>query len=102
MPLRFAMVLYPVSMLAWKLSRPSAIEEFDRVAAYSAATSRKPSSLGVPNKTAKKATAKGLLIAVGDGRFYLDRAAVRRAELVTTIGLIVGTLLFIPIMWLML
>lgn len=102
MPFRIGLLLYPLSIAAWKLSRPSVIAEFDKVNAYSEETSRKPASLGLPGKATRRAIARKLLLPVGDGRFYLDRIAVRRAETQGIVLLVLGTLAFIPLVWLML
>jgi hypothetical protein len=84
------------------MSRPSVIGEFDKVEAYTPETSRKPSSLGLTHKATKRAIAKKLLVSVGDGRFYLDRAAVKRSDLRSTTIMIVAFVASLPLLWLML
>lgn len=102
MPFRIGLVMYPLAIAAWKLSRPSVIGEFDKVEAYSPETSRKPSSLGLSHKATKRAIAKKLLVSMGDGRYYLDREAVKRSALRSTLFMVVGIVATLPLLWLML
>jgi len=82
MPARvgIGLLAYPLFLFGLFASRSSAVGEFERAGAIDASTSRRPESLSVPRSKVKKDLAKGLLVAVGDGRYYVDRAAVKRRD----------------------
>jgi hypothetical protein len=44
---------------------------------------------------------KGLLVGVGDGRYYLDRSAVRRSDLRGFTMMAFVALTFVPLVWLL-
>lgn len=101
MPLRLAALAYPAFFGALYLSRPNAVAAFEKANAYSVETSRRPKSLEVPLKPLKKAVKKGLLIPVGDGRYYVNRAAVRRSDRKKILFFVLVLLTFLPFLWLM-
>ncbi len=74
------MVAYPIAVVLLAASRPSAIGAFEAVKAYTPETARRPQGLKVRLKSVAKAVRKGLLVPVGDGRYYVDRRAVRRQD----------------------
>ena len=80
MPFRLAALAYPMVALGLLASRTSAVAEFERAGAFDESTARRPESLEVRRKLVQKAVAKKLLVAVGDGRFYVDRAATKRRD----------------------
>lgn len=99
--MRIGLLAYPLLAMAVQLGKPSAVGAFERAGAISPETSRKPSSLEVPAKAVRRAVKKGLLVGVGDGRYYLDRSAVRRSDLrgLATMGFV--ALSFVPLVWLL-
>ena len=101
MPMRLAALAYPAFAAALFLSRPNAIAAFEKADAYTPETSRRPKSLNVPLKLVKKAVKKGQLIPVGDGRFYVDRNAVRKADRNKIVIAVLVLLSFLPLLWLM-
>lgn len=100
MPFRAAALAYPAFVAALYLSRPNAVAEFEKAGAYSPETSRRPQSLKVRRKLVKKAVNKKLLVAVGDGRYYVDKAAVRRSDRKKLILFVLTLLSFLPLLWL--
>ncbi|MCL4222397.1 MAG: hypothetical protein KJZ65_13620 [Phycisphaerales bacterium] len=102
MPARVGLLAYPVFVLVTQLSKPSAVPAFEKAGAFSPETSRRPSSLNVPMKAMRRALRRNLLVPVGDGRFYLDRHALRRADRRNMIIMAIGLLAFLPLAWLML
>jgi len=88
-------------MAALFMSRPNAVASFEKANAYSPQTSRRPESLKVRRKLVKKAVDKGLLVAVGDGRYYLDRDAMKRADRKKMIMIALVVLTFLPLLWMM-
>ncbi len=102
MPLRVGLLAYPIFVLVTQLSKPTAVPAFEKAEAFSPESSRRPSSLNVPMKAMRRGLKKKLLVPVGDGRFYLDRAALRRADRRNVIVMGVALLAFIPLAWLML
>jgi|GEM_PF-2753713 len=101
MPLRLAALAYPAFAAALYLSRPNAVAAYEKAGAYSRETSRRPESLEVRRKVLKKAVDKGLLIPVGDGRYYLDRDAVRQADRRKIYFWVFVLLSFLPLLWLL-
>lgn len=102
MPARIGLLAYPVFVLVTQLSKPSAVPAFEKAEAFTPETSRRPTSLNVPMKAMRRALKKKLLVPVGDGRFYLDRQALRRADRRNMIVMGVSLLAFLPLAWLML
>jgi hypothetical protein len=100
MPLRIGLLAYPLMIFALQMGRPSATAAFERAGAVTPETSRRPSTLEVPMRATRRAIRKKLLVPVGDGRFYLDERAVRRADRRTMILMIIATAAFVPIVWL--
>jgi hypothetical protein len=100
MPLRIGLLAYPLMIFAVQMGRPSATAAFERAGATTPETSRRPSSLEVPMRATRRALRKKLLVPVGDGRYYLDERAVRRADRRTMILMVIATASFIPVLWL--
>jgi hypothetical protein len=80
MPFRLGVLAYPLFITVIYAARPNAVAAFEKADAYSPETSRRPASIAVPQKTVTKAVRKGLLVATGDGRYYVDRDAVKRRD----------------------
>lgn len=81
MPYRIGMVVGPIMLIASARSMGKSVPaRFYDVEAFDEATSRRPASLGVDRVAfINDAVRAGLLVPVGDGRFYVDRARfVRR------------------------
>lgn len=91
MPYKFGALLYPSILLAVVVGQsrtPAA--RFAKAGAFSPETSRRPSSLGVTGLgLIEHAVKTGVLVPVGDGRFYVDRARHRRRQTVTLTSLAV-------------
>ncbi|KAA0215637.1 MAG: hypothetical protein DYG94_08570 [Leptolyngbya sp. PLA3] len=102
MPLRVGLLAYPMFVVITQLSRPSAVPAFEKAEAFTPETSRRPSSLNVPMKAMRRGQKKKLLVPVGDGRYYLDRAALKRADRRSMFILVLALLGFLPLAWLML
>ena len=101
MPMRLAALAYPAFAAGLFLSRLNAVAEFEKVNAYSPETARRPKSLQVRLKLVKKAVKKGLLIPMGDGRYYVDREAVRRSDRKKIFYFVFVLLSFVPFLWLL-
>lgn len=102
MPFRVGLLAYPAFVIVAQLGKPSAVPEFEKAGAFSSETSRRPSSLNVSMKAMRRASKKGLLVPVGDGRYYLDRNALRRADRRMLFMLVGGFVAFIPLAWVLL
>ena len=101
MPLRIATLAYPLMIAAVQFGKPSATAAFEDAGAVSAETSRKADSLRVPRKALARAVKKGLVVPVGDGRYYIDRAAVKRSDRRTLIITALGLLSAVPLIWIL-
>lgn len=101
MPFRMAALAYPAFAAALYLGLPNAVADFEKAGAISPETSRRPDSLGISRKRTKKAAAKGLLVALGDGRYYVNQAAVRKSDRKKMIAFVLALLSFLPLLWLM-
>jgi len=101
MPFRLGILAYPAFFLVTQLARSSAVAAFEKAGAYDEATSRRAASLHVSRKAIARAMRKRLLVATRDGRYYLDRQAVRRSDRRTMLWLALGLVSFIPLVWLM-
>ena len=95
-----AALAYPAFVGTLYFSRPNVVAAFKKAGAFTAQTSRRPDSLKVGRIPTGKAAKKGLLIPVGDGRFYIDRAALRRADRKKWVVLALLLLPFLPFLWL--
>lgn len=93
--LKIGAVAYPVALLLLARKMPSPVAAFRRAGAYSAATARKPGSLGLSGAWLfEGALRSGLVVATPDGRYYLDREKDRRRRRVfqmVVIGFLVVT-----------
>ncbi|GAB4383008.1 MAG: hypothetical protein Kow0022_01770 [Phycisphaerales bacterium] len=102
MPFRVGLLAYPAFVLMAQFGKASAVPEFEKAEAFSPESSRRPSSLNVSMKAVRKATKKKLLVPVGDGRYYVDREALRRSDRRMAICLIGGFIAFLPLAWVLL
>lgn len=102
MPIRIGLLTYPVLLAAAALGRPDAVSAFEAADAYSPESSRRPDGLGVPRKALHRAVRKGLVIPVGDGRYYLDRVAMKRADRKKLTMLVVTGVSMLPLLWVVL
>ncbi len=85
MPLRVGLIAYPVFVVFLALSKRGTVSKFVQAHAVSPETARKPVSVGVNDPDAvRSATAKKLLIATGDGRFYVDEKRYRARQRMVT------------------
>ena len=101
MPFRAAALAYPAFALALYLGRPNAVADFERAGANSPQTARRPESLKVRRKHVDKAVKRKFLIALGDGRYYVDAPAVRRADRKKMILFVLSLLTFLPLLYLL-
>jgi len=73
MPFRIGAVAYPIGLLLLARKLPSPVAAFRKASAYSVETARKPASLGLTGAWLFEGALKsGLVVATGDGRYYLD------------------------------
>lgn len=88
MPAKFAALLYPAFLLALAArGSRSPAARFARAQAFSPETSRRPASLGLGALAPiGDLVRSGVLVAVGDGRYYLDRERYRRTRTRTLAG----------------
>lgn len=101
MPFRAAALAYPAAILLIQMSRSTAVPAYEKAGAVDVDSSRRPSGLEVSAKSVRKAVQKRLLVPVGDGRYYLDQAAVRRSDRKNMLVLALATAAFIPLLWLL-
>lgn len=101
MPLRFGVLAYPAFAFMMYFGRPSAAGVLKDAGAISPESARRPERLGVSQKALGRAVRKNLLVGLGDGRFYLDQAAARRANRKAAGVLFVTLLSFAPLVWLL-
>ncbi len=96
MPFRIGLVAYPLFLLLTARQKSSAASRFLAAGAVSPETARNPDSLGIPRTLGlvKSGVRTGVLVPVGDGRYFVNvRAYTRRRNLV--VGLLIGgSLLF--------
>lgn len=82
--MKFSLLLMPLFILAMILNRPGPVTVFRRAGAISPQTARRPSSLKIENMDLVKDAAKsGRLIALDDGRYYVDVPRVKRRQRIT-------------------
>jgi hypothetical protein len=101
MSFRIGVFAYPAFILVIQMARPNAVHAFEKAGAFSLATSRKPQSLEVPRRALVRAVKKKLLLPTGDGRYYLDRHALKRSDRRTLWIMALGLLAFLPLVWVM-
>ncbi|MCA9293818.1 MAG: hypothetical protein KDA20_08390 [Phycisphaerales bacterium] len=80
MPMRIGLIAYPAFIMMMQVAKPSAVPAFEKARAFDADSARRPQSLEVRQKAVRKAVNKGLLVAAGNGRYYLDRAKVKKSD----------------------
>jgi hypothetical protein len=102
MPMRIGLLAYPAFFIVLQIAKPSAVPAFEAVNAYTPETSRRPQSLEVKQKALRKAVKKKLLVPVGDGRYYLDRAAVKRRDRANLVLMGIVALTAIPVAFMVL
>ena len=89
--MKFMIFLMPVMLLitAWKSRGSGVVATFRKAGALSAATARKPTSVGTLHPDfVRKAARRGTLIDMGDGRYYvnLPRVEQRRKRTMMMLG----------------
>lgn len=104
MPFRIGAVAYPVALLMLARKMPSPLAAFRRAGACSPKTARRPASLGLSGAWLfEGAVRRGLIVATGDGRYYLDpqrdRAHRRKCRIAIAAVLVLTTPL---VAWLLL
>lgn len=70
--LKLGMIAYPVVAIGLMAHKNAAIGPFVDADAFSAETARKPASLKVDYRAVRRAVRSGVLVAVGDGRYFVD------------------------------
>jgi hypothetical protein len=104
MPLRLTLLVYPLFAIAVAASRNGGIGPFLQAGAISPETARKPASLCIRNVDAVRSAARrGILIDVGNGRYYLNQGKYRRRRRLTTAvlvsaGVVIGLLTILAFM----
>lgn len=101
MPMRVAAMAYPLVAMALIARKNAAIGPFVDVDAFSPETARKPESLKVDYRSVRRALRAGVLVAVGDGRYFVDQRAwkkrfLRNAVVFGGIGAVFLGLVFFP------
>ena len=74
MPMRLGLIVYPLFILALMFGKSAGtVSKFMKAGAQSAATARKPASVGVSDmELVKRAEKRRALIGTGDGRYYVN------------------------------
>ena len=101
MPLKLGMVAYPIVAMGMIAHKNAAVGPFADVNAFSADTARKPESLKVDYRAVRRAVKSGVLVAVGDGRYFVDqktwkRRFMRNVVVFGGIGAAIAFVLFLP------
>lgn len=79
MPLRLTMLAYPAFFIVLAAKPSGVVGKYRKAGAISLDTARKPASVGVSERRwVDDAVRSGVLVAVGDGRFYVDMVAFKR------------------------
>ncbi|MCA9312045.1 MAG: hypothetical protein KDA21_12610 [Phycisphaerales bacterium] len=102
MPFRVGVLAYPLFLMVIGASRADAVGPYERAEAYTPERSRRPESLNVPYKAIRRALKRGLLVAAGPGRYYLDRKAVARRDrnrLLLWGSVILSTIAMVVLLW---
>ncbi|MBK7405717.1 MAG: hypothetical protein IPJ41_14140 [Phycisphaerales bacterium] len=96
MPFRVGLLLYPVFLLLTARTKNSAAAKFRSAGALSPETARRPESFDLPRTLGviQDGVRRGLLIPVGDGRYYLDLGAHKRRRRFRLGMYLAGTLAF--------
>ncbi len=89
MPLRIGLIAYPLFAIAVALSKGGIVSKFARAGALSPETARKPGSLSINDvEMVKSAAKRGMLVATGDGRYYVNRTKYKRRQRFINAGLL--------------
>lgn len=89
MPLRIGLIIYPLFAVAVAGSKGGVVSKFARAHATSPGTARKPASLSIRDlDTVRSAARHGLLVATGDGRYYVNLPRYVRRQRWVKAGLI--------------
>lgn len=78
MPMKLGLALYPLVAIGLIAHRSAAIGPFVDVDAFGPETARKPESLKVDYRAVRRAVRAGVLVPVGDGRYFVDQRAWKR------------------------
>jgi len=77
--LGFGMLIMPVTILMLMRKDPGPVGTFLRAGAVSEETARRPSAIGIVRLfLVQDAAKRGVLVGLGDGRFYVDVLTYRR------------------------
>lgn len=77
----WTMLLFPLFIIALAVGRKGVVSTFARARAFSPETARRPKSLKLENEDlVRDAVKRGKLIALGDGRYYLNAEKFRRRQ----------------------
>ena len=79
MPIRIGLLLYSLLPLGLILAKRGPVTAFHKAGAISPETARKPVAVQAGGDLSH-AVKKGLLIAVGDGRYYVNTSLLRRHQ----------------------
>jgi hypothetical protein len=89
--MRLGLLVYPLFALAVAASRGGVVSKFVEAKALSPETARRPESLCIRDIQAVRAAAKrGVLVAVANGRYYVDERRYRRQRRTVNAALIAG------------
>lgn len=97
MPMRWGFALYALASIVILVAKPGPVGRYARARAFSAGMARRPESLEIKNASAllENPVRSGLLVPVGDGRYYLDPLKYRRRRrllwgAIAVAGLVIG------------
>lgn len=100
----FGAAIFPLMMLAMLLRDRGPVKLFLQHGAISPETARKPATVAVKHRDLLHGPVRrGVLVATGDGRYWVDQQALRRlrrrviigCSLVTAVLVILGTVLLV-------
>ncbi|HZW08311.1 MAG TPA: hypothetical protein VFF69_00270 [Phycisphaerales bacterium] len=105
MPYRIGMLAYPVFLFLTVRQKNSAASKFLAAGAVSPETARRPSTLGIPQTLGliQSGVRQGVLVAMEDGRYYVNTRVYRRRRNLLLGSLVGGSALFAgALAWLLL
>lgn len=98
MPLRIGLIVYPLFAVAALGSRRGVVSTFARANAMTPGSARKPASLSIRDlDTVRSAARHGMLVATGDGRYYVNVPKYLRRQRWVTAGLVAAGVLILAV-----
>lgn len=102
-PMQYVAILFPLSMVIIALRQKGIARTFIEAGAVSPDTARRPEALKFPRGLGHitHGVRSGVLVPLGDGRFYADTRVYKRRRIGTIAGVVIVALAVGALLWLL-